>query len=430
MKELTSRPKNVLYFAENALSPIQGGGIVAYAVLKDLPPQNLLGFFEFRNITPAEEFADRFVWLGSWRRSKIAKRFDRLATSQFLIHRFIRMILKGSLTLRGKLFSKRDLTFVLNHINDRKFKPEIVYFSGLSLRYLRLAVLAAEHFNIPMSVLHMDDWMAAETDRMGIWGSMWKSQILNFMKRAAARSLSNTTNSPRLARIVTEMTGFEYTPANNCCSDMMDFLASPPPPCAHNQVPVITYAGALNSNLQGETIIKAIATAIAELSAEGTPIHLHIYTPWEFAPLANSIAMPNAVFYKGQVNRKSLAQAYWDSDFLITTVTYRPKDLLLFKHSLSTKLSEYLCMGKPVISAGHPDWHLHEYVQQHQCGWSICFDENFRRAEIKQQLKQILATSREERALIGQRNRKLYEEAHDVVKMAGPTREAMGLPVC
>ena len=64
-------PKNVLYFAENALSAIQGGGIVAYAVLKGLPAENLLGFYEYRNITPVPEYADRFVYLGRWRTPKI-----------------------------------------------------------------------------------------------------------------------------------------------------------------------------------------------------------------------------------------------------------------------------------------------------------------------------------------------------------------------
>src|SRR6185503_13159041 len=60
-------PKKVLYFAENALSAIQGGGIVAYAVLKGLPAENLLGFYEYRNITPVQEYANRFTYLGNWR---------------------------------------------------------------------------------------------------------------------------------------------------------------------------------------------------------------------------------------------------------------------------------------------------------------------------------------------------------------------------
>lgn len=428
MSPSAPNPKNVLYFAENALSSIQGGGIVAYAVLKGLPPEQLLGFFDYRNITPSPEFADRFIWLGGVRRSRFAKAVAAFGSRHPAFRGMTEFMLNGALVLFSRKYARRDLAFVKRQIAARSFKPELVYFSGLSLRYLTLAVLAAEHFNVPMVVLHMDDWMAVETRSFGRWATQRRAQIIRVMKRAAARSLSNTTNSPRLAHVVTEMTGHRHTAANNCCSDMRAFLAAPTPPCRQNEIPVITYAGALNMGLQGETIVKPIAGAIAELNAEGVRVHLHIYTPWEFAPIANSISMPGAIFYKGQVNRQTLAQAYWDSDFLLTTVTYRPKDLLLFKHSLSTKLSEYLSIGKPVISAGHPDWHLHEYVQEHHCGWSIYIDENFMRAAIKEQLKAILASSREQRLEIGRRNRKLWEEAHNVDLMAQGTRAAIGLP--
>ena len=147
-----------------------------------------------------------------------------------------------------------------------------------------------------------------------------------------------------------------------------------------NRIPIITYAGAMNRHLQGETL-KVLASAVTELNAEGTRVQLHIYTPWEFAPDANAVAVPHAVFYKGQVGREQLTDIYRRADFLVTTVTYRESNISLFRHSLSTKLSEYLCVGKPVISMGHCDWHLHEYVQDHGCGFSILMDENFSRAQ-------------------------------------------------
>jgi len=53
-------PKNILYLAENAISPLQGGGIVVYAALRGLPPENILGFYRYMNITPALEYAHRF----------------------------------------------------------------------------------------------------------------------------------------------------------------------------------------------------------------------------------------------------------------------------------------------------------------------------------------------------------------------------------
>jgi glycosyltransferase involved in cell wall biosynthesis len=411
-----SNPKNVLYFAENALSAIQGGGIVAYAVLKGLPPENLLGFFEYRNITPVPEYADRFTYLGSWKTPKLfhlVNHATKQRTTAFLHRRFT------------ERFIQEDLKFVEAQVERRNFEPEVVYFAGLSYRYLRLAVLAAERYDVPMVILHMDDWMAVERDQAGRWGKLWARRIGEQLERAAARSLVSTSNSPRLAARLTGITGYRHVEANNCCSDLMEYAVKPER-TQPNRIPIITYAGAMNRHLQGETL-KVLASAVTELNAEGTRVQLHIYTPWEFAPDANAVAVPHAVFYKGQVGREQLTDIYRRSDFLVTTVTYRESNIPLFRHSLSTKLSEYLSVGKPVISMGHHDWHLHEYVQDNGCGFSILMDENFSRARIKAQIRRILTTDRTILDRIGRNNRALWERAHDVTVMAQASRRAVGL---
>ena len=411
-------PKKVLYFAENALSAIQGGGIVAYAVLKGLPAENLLGFYEYRNITPVAEYADRFTYLGNWRTPRFFHLLNRLTgqwTTAWLHRRFTEQ------------FIRNDFTFVEQQVARRGFEPEVVYFAGLSYRYLRLAVLAAEHYGVPMVILHMDDWMTVEREQAGRWGTLWGRRIREQLTRAAARSLVSTSNSPRLAAKLTDITGHRHIPANNCCSDLMEHAVKPER-SQRNRIPIITYAGAMNRHLQGETL-KVLASAVAELNAEGTRVQLHIYTPWEFAPDANAVSVPHAVFYKGQVSREQLADIYRRADFLVTTVTYRERNISLFRHSLSTKLSEYLSVGKPVISMGHSDWHLHEYVQDNGCGFSILMDENFSRARIKQQLRGILATDRALLDRISRNNRALWERAHDVTVMARASRRALGLDV-
>jgi len=424
-------PKRVVYFAENALSPIQGGGIVAYAVLKGIHPDNLLGFYDYENITPASEYADRFVLLPRWRflsslqmlqervydiSNRISPVLTFFAALYFLIFNSIPLV------LLFPLLARRDLDKVMAEMDFRGFKPEQVYFSGLSLRYLTLAVAVAKRFNVPMVVLHMDDWMARECQQLGnLLGRIWHNWIVEQMRVAASLSLANTTNSPGLARKVTEMTGYPHDAANNCCADLL--VSGEIAPLPERDFKVITYAGAMNRNLQGETLI-IFSRAVAELKAEGVKLQLRIYTPWEFAPIANSIRIPGAVEYMGHASRSELARAYADSDFLVTTTTFDEEKLTLFRYSLSTKLSEYLCLGRPVISVGHPYWHLHEYVKDNGCGIAITVRDL---PAIKQQLRELLALPREEVLRIGTSNRDLWEKAHDVQVMAARTRNAVGL---
>lgn len=424
-------PKRVAYFAENALSPIQGGGIVAYAVLNGIPPERILGFYDYDNITPASEYAERFVLLPRWpflgslqmlqeRVYDLTNRISRILTA--LAAFYFLLFISIPLVCSFPLLARRDLKTVLDEMATRGFVPELVYFSGLSLRYLSLAVAVARHFDVPMALLHMDDWMARENKQLGrTLGAIWKRWTIARMKEAAARSLASTTNSPGLARVVTEMTGYPHDAANNCCADLQQGEEMAPFPT--NSVPVVTYAGAMNKNLQGETLI-IFSRAVAELHAEGVKLQLRIYTPWEFAPIANSIRIPGVVEYMGHASRAELATAYADADFLLTTTTFDADKLILFRHSLSTKLSEYLCVGRPVISVGHPTWHLHEYVRDNKCGFTIT-EQTL--PKIKQQLREILSLPKDEYVRMGKANRELWMDAHDVTVMSRKTRAVVGL---
>ena len=139
-----SSPKKVLYFAENALSAIQGGGIVAYAVLKGLPAEHLLGFYEYRNITPVPEYADRFTYLGNWRTPKVFHRLNR-ATGQrtaALLHRRF-----------TERFIRKDLAFVEEQVERRGFRARgRVLRRACRIDILRLAVIAAERYDMPMVI--------------------------------------------------------------------------------------------------------------------------------------------------------------------------------------------------------------------------------------------------------------------------------------
>src|SRR4029078_5939385 len=107
-------------------------------------------------------------------------------------------------------YIQKDLAFVEEHVARRGFEPEAVYLAGLSSRYLRLATLAAERYDVPMVILHMDDWMTVEREQAGRWGGVWARRTREQLTKAAARSLVSSSNSPRLAAKLTEITGHRH----------------------------------------------------------------------------------------------------------------------------------------------------------------------------------------------------------------------------
>ena len=98
--------------------------------------------------------------------------------------------------------------------------------------------------------------------------------------------------------------------------------------------------------------------------------------------------------------------------------------VLLFKHSLATKLSDYLSVGRPVVSLGHPQWALHDYVEEHGAGVAI---RDARPPVVRDSLAALLDWSGEKRAATGRANRELWARAHDVSVMGAKPRALLGL---
>lgn len=415
--------KKIIYFGENALSDIQGGGIVVRQVLMGLPAEDVLGIYEYLNNTVAPEYHGRFHRLANcWPFPKF------LAAPLAALRQLGLLDLWQWIDYLLRFFFFRpclaaDMKWVRRTVAADGFEPEVVYFCGLSLRYLTMAVMTAKHFDLPMVVLHMDDWPAAEELRVPRpLRALWRRRTLDTIAEAASRTLVGTTNSPALANRLKELTGCHFDAANNCNADIAPLLDGDLTP-AVNSVPTLVYAGALNLHLQGGTLLR-LARAISELNFEGTPCRLKVFTPVEFAPLINAIASPGVVEYGGHLGMNQLVREFRDADFLVLSTAFFGEGVALFRYSLATKLSDYLCLSKPVISIGNPDWSVHHYVREHGCGFSITVGD---RESIKVELRKVLTVPPAERDRIGQANRVLWEKQHDVRIMSRATREALGL---
>ena len=421
--------RRILYVAENAISPLQGGGIVVAATLRGLPAEDLLGFYRYTNISPSPEYASRFHELPSLGGSvaDVSQTLPPSPLSAFPatgLNHYIRGARQRIRSFAGPLLATvygSDEAMVRDRAAREGFRPDLVFTAPLSHRMLSLAVHCAEEFRVPLVMLNMDDWISEESARLGPLADAWRSRIARTMARAKPHVVYAYSNSPHLAEILTQRYGIPHETMNNASPELLTGRPSWEPPPKRDRC-VFTFAGAMNWHLQGQTLYR-VAEAVSELSIQH-PVELRIFTPWEFAPLANHISVPGAVTYGGFRAGRDLVDAYLDSDFLVATTTFLEHRIHLFRHSLATKLSDYLCVGRPVFSVGHPDWALHDYVEKNGCGIVVRTPD---RSEVKRQLAVAAAMPSEERSRIGRANRALWERAHDASVMARRLREILGI---
>lgn len=415
--------RRVLYLAENAISPIQGGGIVVYALLRGIAPENLLGFYTYDNITPAPEYADRMHLL-PLRDGRGEQRFRPAigpgAAGEGAIGLNLRRARALALHFADRALD-RDTRAAIARIDGAGFRPEAVFTAPLTYRMLRLARTLAAHYAVPVVMLNMDDWMSDQAANWGPLGGYLRAAVASEMRAIAPATTLALSNSARLADVLTQRYAIRHETANNACYDLL--RGGPFVPPGRREGPaIIAFGGALNWHLQGETLV-LFSYALAELATR-RPVELHIYAPWEFAPIANQISIPGKVVYKGFYAKDELVKHYLEADFLVATTTFVERNIHLFRHSLATKLSDYLSVGRPVLSIGHPDWAVHDYVEAHGAGVAI---RGSRIQDMKRALAGALDWSDEKRTSVGRANRELWKRAHDISVMGAKAREALGL---
>jgi hypothetical protein len=414
--------RRILYLAENALSPVQGGGIVTYALLRGTPAADILGLYVYEHISPASEYAGRMRLLprrdaGSARHRPPDRREHG---SLEPVARQLRRARALGLHALDRLLG-RDTRAAVAAIDAARFHPEVIFTAPLSHRMLRLARTLASHYAVPVVMLNMDDWMSEQAALWGPLGGYLRDAIAAEMRAIAPLTALALSNSERLADELTRRYAIRHETANNACYDLLCGGAWQAPPRRDGRT-VVTFAGALNWHLQGETLV-LFSRALAELAGR-RPVELHIYSPQDFAPIARQISIPGKVVYQGFCTKDELVKRYLESDFLVATTTFDERNILLFKHSLATKLSDYLSVGRPVISVGHAQWALHDYVEEHGAGTAI---REAKLPAIERALELILDWGEEKRVAVGRANRELWARAHDVTVMGAKARGVLGL---
>jgi hypothetical protein len=177
-----------------------------------------------------------------------------------------------------------------------------------------------------------------------------------------------------------------------------------------NEQIVLLYAGSLYYG-RGE-VLGRIAQALHQHNcvAEGKKAVLHVYTnsmPNEAT--RKMLEKDGAAQYKGSLGPDELKLALNQADILVFAESFDPEQIRKTKFSLSTKIPEYLSVGKPILAVGPKGIGSIDYLSD--CAMCIA-DRN----QIERKVAEFM---KEESALddLAQKAQKKYMECHDKKKI-------------
>lgn len=251
-----------------------------------------------------------------------------------------------------------------------------ILVSTTNFNKLQYALQLSKALQCKLITYFMDDWMATQKT----------SWIINNAQRVIQQSIKNSVGVIHISKTLQQTVERRYK------------ISTPQSIVLHNPVNkrgevkvkmqqpfVIAYAGSIWPMHWDALLITA--KAVKHLQQKGLLIQLQIFCKAHFWEQYKKYLQVEDVLYKGFVEYDNLPQALEHTDIGLVTASYEKAYAAFSKSSVQTKLTDYMSIGKPILSVG-PSYAIgHQFVQEHDCGFVIDTEEI---SEVAKQIEAIV----------------------------------------
>ncbi|HBL84302.1 MAG: hypothetical protein A2Y17_07400 [Clostridiales bacterium GWF2_38_85] len=252
-----------------------------------------------------------------------------------------------------------------------KFAPEAIYFLGLNNPYLfNLANNIATELNIPIIIYATDDYYLP---RITASPFFWiRYLILNrCMKRILKRpDCYLLTINETMSQIYKQRFNKSSDIFMNCVDiPLLDNL-----PEVQNGKIVISYVGNLSHN-RWKSILYLIKTI--ENSNLHSLIKIDIYCG-EHIPkkVSFKLSLIKLISLKDKIKKEQVMEVLKCSDVLLHVESFNYRDRMMTKLSFSTKLTEYIAAGRPILSFAPSSVASMQILEKYNA--AICIDSKIK----------------------------------------------------
>lgn len=268
-----------------------------------------------------------------------------------------------SKTLRGKI--REALRGVVDCLPLRitklmqkeieRFSPQVVYTCGGSVTVLRTARKIAQRYDLPI-VLHMMDNWDETLYRSSILSAPCAAVLHSELKAIHKFSKANLAISQAQAEKLSSVYRVPYKSLMNIVDEIIE-----EPLCYQRNKIVFMYAGSLSLN-RHISLAEIARVLEEELGRSGYEFRLFVPEKQNVEEVHRLFDNTNAVF-SNYIPRDALHEAYTDADVLVLAEAFDRECCSYCKYSLSTKIPEYMSMGKPILGYISNELYSNQYLR-------------------------------------------------------------------
>ena len=248
----------------------------------------------------------------------------------------------------------RDLLW-MNHWKSRQllawldaFSPDAIFFiAGDALFAYNIARFIANRFHARLTVYMTDDYIMPRENETVLF-HLRRCAIRKKLSQILSLASHFYTVSEPMREEYHKLLGVDSSIAVNMTDDLLDRTIQ-----KTEEYLVLVYAGSFyyhRADVLGE-----VAKAISRYNSKKGRIHAKLLLYSNYEPdeeLKQIMIQQDGSEYRGSLNKQQLNKRLNTADILVFVESFDPAQIEKTKYSLSTKVPEYLSVGKPILAIG------------------------------------------------------------------------------
>lgn len=385
-------------------------GVTLRSILREKPSEEILELYMQPCVRAADALPIRSVQLGFWECPvrTLANRFNRAGTETSVS---VENPGKSSFKKRMKSrlimtidFEKVFLTKKIRRLVN-EFAPDCVYTLGNSIDAMKYACKLADYCGVHILPHFMDNWQESHRYGSEKYPTHCKT-TQKWLKQMYEKAVCGLTISEKMAAVYEERWRIRHFALMNAV-DVGQYYCGQ----KKENERILVYAGGLHLNrykslLEIARCVDRLNRGMKSSSDEG--YKLEIYTDSKSKALYEGQFAPfQCVSFREYVKHDQIRTVYERASILVHIETFDPEYRNFILYSLSTKISEYLATGLPILLYAPEEIFVSEYLKCNNAAAVVSDEETLSEA-----LKKLMSDP-SYRAELGSKAEKLAREKHD-----------------
>jgi glycosyltransferase involved in cell wall biosynthesis len=298
----------------------------------------------------------------------------------------------------------------------KAFSPDVIYCQVSTLSKIKFVLHISQMMNLPSVIHMMDDWPST-IYRQGLFSSYmrWRTDVE--LRRLIARSTTLGISQAMCDEYKIRY-GKEFTPFHNPV-DLSIWINNSKNTWEAGSPFKVRYGGRIGTAIQ-ESVID-IAEAIEEVSNSGTPVSFDLYIDLTNTEFVKKISKYKSVTVHPKLPYEQVPISMAAADLLVIPYDFDRQSVQFIKFSMSTKVSEYMASGTPILVYAPEETAVVKYARSEKWG-SVVSQRN--KTLLKQMIIQLIQTP-DLRESLGSQARNLASQNHDAVKVREQFRRVL-----